>query len=80
LGASPSTKYVIPTEFVRLADQIGGYVTKGMASAGELDEGVRPPRGDWRSRGHASNDSGKARTWRGNFPHRRQAAGTSGRS
>src|SRR5215203_2194196 len=31
LGASPSTKYVIPTEFSRLAEQIGGYVDRGMA-------------------------------------------------
>jgi regulator of protease activity HflC (stomatin/prohibitin superfamily) len=34
IGASPSTKYVIPTEFVRLADQIGGYVARGIAPAG----------------------------------------------
>jgi regulator of protease activity HflC (stomatin/prohibitin superfamily) len=34
LGASPSTKYVIPTEFVRLADQIGGYVERGLAPQG----------------------------------------------
>jgi len=33
LGASPSTKFVIPTEFSRLADQIGGYVEQGMGSA-----------------------------------------------
>ncbi len=31
LGASPSTKYVIPTEFTHLADQIGGYVERGIA-------------------------------------------------
>jgi regulator of protease activity HflC (stomatin/prohibitin superfamily) len=31
LGASPSTKFVIPTEFTRLADRIGGYVEKGIA-------------------------------------------------
>jgi len=31
LGASPSTKFVIPTEFTHLADKIGGYVVEGMA-------------------------------------------------
>src|SRR6187399_2440059 len=31
IGASPSTKYIIPTEFTRLADRIGGYVSEGMA-------------------------------------------------
>jgi regulator of protease activity HflC (stomatin/prohibitin superfamily) len=30
LGASPSTKYVIPTEFTHLADTIGDYVVKGL--------------------------------------------------
>jgi len=30
LGASPSTKFLIPTEFTHLADTIGGYVTRGM--------------------------------------------------
>jgi regulator of protease activity HflC (stomatin/prohibitin superfamily) len=30
LGASPSTKFLIPTEFSRLAEQIGGYVDRGM--------------------------------------------------
>ena len=33
LGNSPSTKFVIPTEFTRLADTIGGYVAGGMGSA-----------------------------------------------
>ena len=36
LGASPSTKFVIPTEFTRLADKIGGYVGEGMAKPPEL--------------------------------------------
>jgi regulator of protease activity HflC (stomatin/prohibitin superfamily) len=31
LGASPSTKFVIPTEFTRLAGQIGDYVVGGIA-------------------------------------------------
>jgi regulator of protease activity HflC (stomatin/prohibitin superfamily) len=42
LGASPSTKYVIPTEFVRLADQIGGYVERGMAPQGGPDAPAGP--------------------------------------
>ncbi len=32
LGASPSTKFLIPTEFTRLAEQIGGYVDRGMTA------------------------------------------------
>ena len=32
LGASPSTKFLIPTEFIRLAEQIGGYVDRGMTA------------------------------------------------
>ncbi len=35
LGASPSTKFLIPTEFTRLAEQIGTYVGRGM-SAGPI--------------------------------------------
>jgi regulator of protease activity HflC (stomatin/prohibitin superfamily) len=31
LGASPSTKFLIPTEFSRLAEQIGDYVQGGIA-------------------------------------------------
>jgi len=31
IGASPSTKYVIPTEFTRFAEQVGGYVSEGLA-------------------------------------------------
>ena len=31
LGMSPSTKFVIPTEFTHLADRISGYVGEGMA-------------------------------------------------
>ena len=30
LGASPSTKFIIPSEFTRLAERIGGYVEKGL--------------------------------------------------
>lgn len=41
LGASPSTKFVIPTEFSRLADQVGGYVERGMA-AGSTGDAGRP--------------------------------------
>ena len=32
LGASPSTKFVIPTEFTRLAERVGGYVSDGMSA------------------------------------------------
>jgi regulator of protease activity HflC (stomatin/prohibitin superfamily) len=34
LGASPSTKFVIPTEFTRLVEPLTGYVERGMASGG----------------------------------------------
>jgi regulator of protease activity HflC (stomatin/prohibitin superfamily) len=38
LGASPSTKFVIPTEFTRLAEPIGDFVGRGMAP-----DGATPP-------------------------------------
>jgi regulator of protease activity HflC (stomatin/prohibitin superfamily) len=34
LGASPSTKFVIPTEFTQLVGPITGYISKGMNPAG----------------------------------------------
>ena len=30
IGESPSTKFVIPTEFTRFAEQVGGYVSEGL--------------------------------------------------
>jgi regulator of protease activity HflC (stomatin/prohibitin superfamily) len=39
LGASPSTKFVIPTEFTRLVEPFAGFVERGMADGGG---GVRP--------------------------------------
>jgi regulator of protease activity HflC (stomatin/prohibitin superfamily) len=35
IGASPSTKYVIPLEFSRLAERIGEYVAGGLGSGGD---------------------------------------------
>jgi len=32
LGASPSTKFLIPTEFTRLAERVGSYVGRGMGA------------------------------------------------
>ncbi len=32
LGASPSTKFLIPTEFTRLAERVGAYVGRGMGA------------------------------------------------
>jgi regulator of protease activity HflC (stomatin/prohibitin superfamily) len=32
LGASPATKFVIPLEFTRLIEPLGGYIERGMAS------------------------------------------------
>ncbi|HXI46634.1 MAG TPA: hypothetical protein VNH13_10065, partial [Candidatus Acidoferrales bacterium] len=40
LGASPSTKFIIPTEFTRLIEPITGYVRKGMGA--DADEGGSP--------------------------------------
>jgi regulator of protease activity HflC (stomatin/prohibitin superfamily) len=34
LGASPATKFVIPTEFTRLLEPISGFVERGMGPAG----------------------------------------------
>jgi regulator of protease activity HflC (stomatin/prohibitin superfamily) len=34
LGASPATKFVIPTEFTRLLEPISGFVERGMGDAG----------------------------------------------
>src|SRR5690349_6666204 len=42
LGASPSTKYVIPTEFVRFAERIGTFVGDGLASAETSPPAVGP--------------------------------------
>jgi regulator of protease activity HflC (stomatin/prohibitin superfamily) len=42
LGNSPSTKYVIPTEFVRFAEQVGDYVARGLSApvtAGGVEAG-----------------------------------------
>ena len=35
LGASPATKFVIPVEFVELAQRISGFTERGLRSAGE---------------------------------------------
>jgi regulator of protease activity HflC (stomatin/prohibitin superfamily) len=34
LGASPATKFIIPTEFTRLVEPLTGYINRGMGSAG----------------------------------------------
>ena len=40
IGSSPSTKFVIPTEFTRLAEKLGDYVGTGMAGGtGQLGDG-----------------------------------------
>ena len=39
LGASPATKFVIPTEFTRLIEPITGYVQRGMAAGGGRSTG-----------------------------------------
>jgi regulator of protease activity HflC (stomatin/prohibitin superfamily) len=42
LGASPSTKFVIPTDFTRLADRIGTYVGEGMAAGALTGQSAEP--------------------------------------
>jgi len=48
IGLSPSTKYVIPTEFTRLAERVGDYVdvglTKGAAQGQVTPPAARTPR------------------------------------
>jgi regulator of protease activity HflC (stomatin/prohibitin superfamily) len=39
LGASPSTKYLIPTEFTRLAERVGSYVGRGMGAHDKTADG-----------------------------------------
>ncbi|HEY5629348.1 MAG TPA: SPFH domain-containing protein [Candidatus Limnocylindrales bacterium] len=41
LGASPSTKFLIPTEFMSLAQKIGGYVDRGVGPAAGQDAAAR---------------------------------------
>jgi regulator of protease activity HflC (stomatin/prohibitin superfamily) len=36
IGASPSTKYIIPTEFARLAASVSDYVSEGMAKGAAI--------------------------------------------
>jgi len=44
LGASPSTKFVIPTEFTRMMEPISDYVRGGMSDGGSRgDAGPTPP-------------------------------------
>jgi hypothetical protein len=37
LGQSPSTKFIIPTEFTELADRIAGYTQRGLAAGARQD-------------------------------------------
>jgi regulator of protease activity HflC (stomatin/prohibitin superfamily) len=39
LGASPSTKFIIPTEFTKLLEPIAGYVGRGMAAGSSAASG-----------------------------------------
>ena len=41
LGASPATKFVIPTEFTRLVEPFAGFVERGMGDGGPATEKVR---------------------------------------
>jgi regulator of protease activity HflC (stomatin/prohibitin superfamily) len=39
LGNSPSTKFIIPTEFTRLVEPLTGYINKGMNPTGSVGSG-----------------------------------------
>jgi len=41
LGASPSTKFVIPVEFTRLIEPISGFVDRGMSTEGAGNDAAR---------------------------------------
>jgi hypothetical protein len=43
IGLSPSTKYVIPTEFTRFAERVGRYVGDGLARGAEDEEPAQTP-------------------------------------
>jgi regulator of protease activity HflC (stomatin/prohibitin superfamily) len=43
IGMSPSTKYIIPTEFTRLAERVGDYVSSGLARDAQPDHDEPPP-------------------------------------
>lgn len=42
IGASPSSKFVIPTEFTRLLEPFSGYIQRGMGGAEEASAGKAP--------------------------------------
>ncbi len=44
LGQSPSTKFVIPLEFVELADRIANFTQRGLAAGDVIDAGARSGR------------------------------------
>ena len=43
LGQSPATKYIIPVEFVELADSISSYTRRGLAAGAKLDAAPSTP-------------------------------------
>jgi len=43
LGQSPATKYIIPVEFVQLADSISNYTKRGLAAGAKLDASSSAP-------------------------------------
>jgi regulator of protease activity HflC (stomatin/prohibitin superfamily) len=45
LGASPATKFVIPTEFTRLIEPVTAFVDRAMADGGPPDRRTRTPTG-----------------------------------
>ena len=40
-GASPATKFVIPTEFTRLVEPFAGFVERGMGDGGAATQKAR---------------------------------------
>ena len=60
LGASPATKFIIPTEFTRLLEPISGFVERGMAAGAARPAGGGGPAAGGTAGGQAGGAPGGA--------------------
>jgi regulator of protease activity HflC (stomatin/prohibitin superfamily) len=60
LGASPATKFIIPTEFTRLLEPISGFVERGMAAGAARPAGGSGPAAGGTAGGQAGGAPGGA--------------------
>ena len=58
LGASPATKFIIPTEFTRLLEPISGFVERGMAAGAARPAGGGGPAAGGTAGGQAGGAAG----------------------